>query len=317
MKLADPMIGIGDGMTERNRLSHCRLIINADDFGASQEINEAVIRGYREGVLTSASLIVSGSAADGAITLARQNPGLAVGLHLVLAAGRAVLPTQVIPHLVDKQGRFPESCGWAGVRDFFSPASRRELRRELRAQFQRFAATGLALSHVDGHKHFHVHPAVFPEVVRLASAFGARGIRLPADPTRGVTLRNASRAIEALTWSIAFRLLRHWCQRQLLSVGLQCAFPTLGLMQCGAIDEQTLLGLIDRVATPLTEIYLHPTVGARVHRLGANQQELEALLSPAVRRLIDERGIELTSYRDLAEAECPSSIGPEHPQCSN
>jgi chitin disaccharide deacetylase len=167
------------------------------------------------------------------------------------------------------------------------------------AQFQRFAATGLPLSHVDGHRHFHVHPVVFAEVVRLALAYGARGIRLPADPTRVVTFRNPSRAVEGLGWAIAFPLLRRWCQRQLLSTGLQSAFPTLGLMQCGAIDEETLLGLIDCVGTPLTEIYLHPTVGARVHRLGANREELEAVLSPAVRRLIVDRGIELTSYRDL------------------
>src|SRR5262245_41291022 len=64
-----------------------RVIINADDFGASEEVNEAVIRAYKEGVLTSASLMVTGQAFDQAVRLANENPGLAVGIHLVTVVG--------------------------------------------------------------------------------------------------------------------------------------------------------------------------------------------------------------------------------------
>jgi chitin disaccharide deacetylase len=278
-----------------------RLIINADDFGASSEINRAVVQAHLDGVLTSASLIVSGPATAEAVELARGNRSLAVGLHLVLAEGQAVLPKRLIPHLVDEQGRFPDSCGWAGLRHFCRPAARRELRDELYAQFERFAATGLALSHVDGHHHYHLHPAVFPEVVRLAVLFGARGIRLPGEEPAFSDLDVPMRMLERLSWAVAFRLLGSWGRRFVSSTALFSARPSLGLMDSGALDEERLLEIVSRVRSPLSEVYLHPTVGPRLHRLGANRSELDALLSPAVRRTIAERGLRLTNYRDLPD----------------
>src|SRR6266511_432980 len=126
-----------------------KLIMTADDFGASAAVNAAVLRAHREGVLTSASLMVTGDAAGEAVALARATPSLAIGLHVALADARPALPA-----------------------------------REVQTQFERFAATGLALAHVDGHHHLHLHPAVFPLVARLASRFGAQGIRLPWEGLR-------------------------------------------------------------------------------------------------------------------------------------
>src|ERR1043166_8184955 len=85
------------------------LLVTADDFGRSPEINRAVIRAHREGILTTASLMVAGPAADEAVALARQNPTLAVGLHLVVVDGPAVLPHEQIPHLTDLSDCFPDN----------------------------------------------------------------------------------------------------------------------------------------------------------------------------------------------------------------
>src|SRR2546425_5823141 len=57
-----------------------QLIVNADDFGTSRQVNEAVVRAFKEGVLTSCSLMVTGQAFDEAIQLAKENRGLAVGI---------------------------------------------------------------------------------------------------------------------------------------------------------------------------------------------------------------------------------------------
>jgi chitin disaccharide deacetylase len=149
------------------------LIINGDDFGSSAAVNRAIIQAHREGVLTSASLMVNERAAPQAIELARANPTLAVGLHLVLVLGRAALPQHEIPHLTDAQGHFSSSSFQAGVKYYFSAAARRELRREMRAQFEKFVATGLPFSHVDGHTHLHQHPLIFKELIRLCEASGA------------------------------------------------------------------------------------------------------------------------------------------------
>src|SRR5437870_7320107 len=154
-----------------------RLIVNADDFGISETVNEAVIRAFTEGVLTSCSLMVTGEAFEHAVGLAHAHPDLAVGIHLVTVLGRAVLPSAEIPTLVDAAGNFAANSVVAGLKYYFLPQARRELHRELSAQFEKFAATGLRLSHIDGHLHMHVHPVVFRAAVELGTptACGACG----------------------------------------------------------------------------------------------------------------------------------------------
>src|SRR5579864_183500 len=155
-----------------------RLIVNADDFGRSSQINRAVLRAYREGILGSASLMVAGDAAEEAIEMARQNPGLAVGLHLVVVDGPPVLPAARLRHLVDDRGRLPDAPVRLGMKYAFSRRARRELAAEVAAQFERFAATGLPLSHVDGHQHMHMHPVVFDLLLPLGTKFGAGRVRI-------------------------------------------------------------------------------------------------------------------------------------------
>src|SRR5215510_9400088 len=127
-----------------------RLIINADDFGRSASINEAVIRAHRDGILTSASLMVNEPDADAAVAMARKNPLLGVGLHLTLLLGHAALPPWEIPGLVNQRGEFAEAPIWTGIRYFLRRDLREQLRKEIRAQFARFQATGLTLDHVNG-----------------------------------------------------------------------------------------------------------------------------------------------------------------------
>jgi chitin disaccharide deacetylase len=158
-----------------------QVIINGDDFGRSPEVNEAVIRSFRTGTLSSCSLMVTGDAFEHAVRLALENPDLAVGIHLVTVQGKAVLPYFEIPSLVDREGRFSQSPTAAGLKYYFLKKARRQLRRELTAQFQRFHATGLRLSHVDSHLHMHVHPVIFGVAVELAERYGVRRMRVPQD----------------------------------------------------------------------------------------------------------------------------------------
>ena len=138
-----------------------RLIVNADDFGRSRSINAAVLRAHREGVLTSASLMVNEPARDEAVTMARENPKLGVGLHLTLLCGRSALPPQSVPGLVNARGEFGEQPVAAGLRYFFRRGLREPLRREIHRQFELFRETGLPLDHVNGHLHLHLHPTIF------------------------------------------------------------------------------------------------------------------------------------------------------------
>ncbi|HEX4125032.1 MAG TPA: ChbG/HpnK family deacetylase, partial [Tepidisphaeraceae bacterium] len=190
------------------------LVVNADDFGRSAAVNHATLLAYREGILTSASLMVSGVAAGQAVEFARQNPTLAVGLHLVLADGVAALPAGEIPHLVDGHGNFRRGPGRAGIAYFFSRSARRELAKEIRAQFEQFARTGLALSHVDGHCHLHLHPVVFDLVLPLAEKYEARAVRIVRDGL-GVSWFHERRGlVRKLAWQMEFSLLGQRARRR-------------------------------------------------------------------------------------------------------
>src|SRR5471032_466975 len=106
-----------------------RLIVNADDFGLSRSVNEAVIRAHRDGILTTASLMVNESGFDEAVKLAKENPNLGVGLHLALLQGHSALPPEKIPGLVNSRRKFSNSPVGVGMKYFFN----RNLRGQLRA----------------------------------------------------------------------------------------------------------------------------------------------------------------------------------------
>lgn len=272
-----------------------RVIVTADDLGASSAVNAAVARAHRDGILTSASLMVTGAASEEAIALARRTPALAVGLHLALADARPALPPRDLPHLVGADGRLERDPARAGRRLAASAAARRELARELAAQFEWFAATGLPLSHVDGHHHLHLHPAAFPIVAELAARAGARAVRLPwegftalgeARPL-GAALDGAVLGALALAWRGAAR--RHH---------LRFADRVHGIVRSGAMDAAYLLALVPRLPAGTTELFLHPSTGpaAPGAERGPNAGDLAALLDPAVRAALAARGIALTTW---------------------
>jgi chitin disaccharide deacetylase len=250
------------------------LIVTADDFGLHPAVNQAVEQAYREGVLGAASLMVAAPAAADAITRARRLPGLAVGLHLVLAEGRAMLPATLIPDLVDAQGWFSSAMARNGFRFFFLPQVRRQLAAEIRAQFEAFAASGLALDHVNAHKHFHLHPTVLSLLLLIGREFGLRAVRLPAEPGMGPWLR---------PW---LGMMRWRLQR----AGVTYNDHVFGLRNSGAMSEQVVLDVLGQLPSGLSELYLHPAVHGGLTTGMADYRhadELAALLSPRVRTAIE------------------------------
>jgi hopanoid biosynthesis associated protein HpnK len=278
-----------------------QIVVNADDFGCSTSINTAVIQAHLRGVLTSASLMVTGDAVEEAVALAKKTPSLAVGLHVVVAGGQAALSLTQIPHLVDGNGRFPDNPLRAGVQYFFNRAAREELAQELEAQFERFAATGLSLSHVDSHLHMHVHPTVFGLLLPLLRKYGATGLRLPRDDFWLAMDYDRCQAGKKAAWALAFGLLSHQCLAHLDGDSPVVTDRVYGLMQTGQMREAYVLALLGRLQVPTAELYFHPSTVAEGNSLGPNAGDLAALLSPAVRQTIEERGIRLATYSSLSE----------------
>jgi len=276
-----------------------QVIVTADDFGRSSSINAAVILAHRQGILTSASLMVTGDAVEEAVALARETPTLAVGLHLVVADGRPALPVERIPHLVDRRGYLSSDLVRCGLGYYTNPEAQRELAEEIAAQFALFAATGLSLTHVDGHAHMHIHPTVFNLLLPLAQEHGAKGLRLPRDDFWLAIGYDRRRLLEKAAWALAFGLLCRWCQNRLRHTHLATTHRVYGLMQTGQMTEDYVIRLLRRLDVPTAELYFHPSLTPGSEPLGPNPGDLATLLNPRVRQVLEERRIRLTTYASL------------------
>ena len=282
-------------------MSRAAVIISADDFGLSESVNEAIERAARDGILTTASLMVGAAAAADAIERARRVPQLRVGLHLVVIEGAATLPHHEIAPLTDPATNwFPSDQLRLGLRYFFSPAARRALGREIRAQFEAFAATGLTLDHANAHKHMHLHPTIGAKLIAIGREFGLRAVRVPAEPRQaGLPASNALRY-----WS---RLLRAQVRR----AGMVTTEHCFGLAWSGHMTAPRVRSILDNLPRGSSEIYFHPGAwrDAALDRLMPDydhEGELAALLDPAVAASLAGRG---AVWSDLSVREVRRSQG--------
>ncbi len=274
-----------------------QLIVNADDFGLAVPVNEAVERAHRDGILTSASLMVGGAAAADAVRRARDMPRLEVGLHVVVVQGRPVLSPGEVEALVDGNGEFPRDLVRAGFRYFFLPRAREQLEREVRAQFEAFRQTGLVLDHVNAHNHMHLHPTLLSVILRVGREYGLRAMRIPDEPARagGGLPMLAERAV-MLPWLRALRFRLRRCS-------IRSNDSVRGLRDTGAMDVERVLGLLEHIPEGLTEMYFHPAtrrseaLDRAMPRYG-HEAELRALTDPRVRRAVEAAGIRLTTFSE-------------------
>jgi hopanoid biosynthesis associated protein HpnK len=282
-----------------------RLIVTADDFGRSIEVNRAVEEGHANGILTAASLMVTEGAVEDALERARRLPGLGVGLHVTLVDGIPALAVSEIPDLVNDQGLFTLDLVRLGTRIFLSKATQRQVRDEMRAQFELFKATGLPLAHVDFHHHYHQHPTVFDLVLDLAVEYGAPGIRIPWEPPLLSWRARGDRLGTRL-----FNGIFHWRRNRAMAAkakarGLVVNERAFGINDSGQMDAAKVNSFLDVLPDGLSEIYSHP---ATAHWSGPRpmpphyriDDEYKALIAPENRRKANELGIRLTTFAQEA-----------------
>jgi hopanoid biosynthesis associated protein HpnK len=272
------------------------LVVTADDFGLSPEVNEAVRIAHESGVLSGASLMVAAPAAREAVALARSRPGLKVGLHLTLAEGRPILPETAVPDLVDGSGNFRPGLVGHGARIFFSPRARRQALDECRAQLEAFEKTGLELDHINGHNHFHIHPTILGAILEFARRARVPAVRVPSQPIATMPI--------SMAWTAAVMAP---CVAHTRSRLRRAQIPTndclFGLFETGAMVESAWLRLIPLLPEGLTEIYCHPataTAGALLESMPEyrHAEELAALTSPRVRLALERADVRLTSFSE-------------------
>jgi len=253
-----------------------RLIVNADDFGFTKDVNAGIVYAHREGILTSTTLMANGDAFDDAVKLARETPTLDVGCHLVLVQGPSLLTGRPLP---DKPHRLLASLARRGL----------DVYAELRMQIQAVIAAGIRPTHLDSHKHTHIVPSVFRQVVRLAREFSIPYVRLPLDPTL---------PFARLPIALAGRYYRRLAR----GFDVRMTDRFLGFRLTGSLDEKAMAAALLTLGDGLTEFMCHPgylgseLAAAQTRLKQSRVDELEALTSPRIRNLISAQAIQLTRF---------------------
>jgi len=240
--------------------------------------------------------MVGAPATAAAVALARRLPKLAVGLHLALTDAKPVLPPSAVPDLIDARGRFRPNMARSGAAMFFLPQVKRQMRAEVRAQFEAFRATGLKLDHVNAHKHFHLHPSILTAILGLAAEFGVKAVRAPFEP------RAILGEVEAAPRRFsAFALAARAQRARLKRAGVAAPDQVFGLAWSGAMTPSRLQGLIAHLPEGVTEIYAHPATAAGFAGAAPGYryaEELAALTSPDLRRQIVAMGVASGGFAD-------------------
>lgn len=273
-------------------MANRRLIVNADDFGLCHSVNQAVIRAHREGILTTASLMVNEAGLDEAVKLAKENPKLGVGLHLTLLHGHSALPHNKIPGLVNSHREFSNSPVGVGMKYFFDHDLKEQLRAEIHAQFDKFHSSGLPLDHVNGHLHLHLHPVIFRILMDGSEQLGIRHLRLTRDCLSRSCKISRGHLLYRVSHAAIFETLSARVRETLSQKKIRHAQITFGLLQDGRVNEDYILKLLPGLPPGDSELYSHPSLEKFKH-------EFDALISPRVREQIQRLGIQLIRYQDL------------------
>jgi predicted glycoside hydrolase/deacetylase ChbG (UPF0249 family) len=267
-----------------------QLVVNADDFGFTPDVNAGIVEAHRGGILTAATLMANGDAFEDAVRLARQTPTLDIGCHLVLVGGHSLVTRQPFP---------------ATVAQLVAALATRRIRvyDELAAQMHRIVDAGVRPSHLDTHKHTHLAPPVLDAVARLAEEFGVRWVRRPFDFPLNA-LRGGVPRLKRLS-SDALGLLRRRFHRVLASHGCRTTDHFAGFQITGRFQTAELVELMSVIPPGSTELMVHPgrcgpaLRAARTRLKESREAELAALVAPEVRQATLRHGITLVNYAAL------------------
>lgn len=257
-----------------------RLILNADDFGLTPGVNRAIAELHHAGALTSATLMATGAAFDDAVALARATPTLGVGCHVVLTDGVPVLPPSEIPSLLGPDGKsFRPKLGDFYLAALSGKLNEDEIAREAHAQIARLQHAGIALTHLDTHKHTHILPQVARPLLSVAERAGIGAVRNPFE-------ESWSRSLGHPAWKRRLELaLLHPLRKkfeaipQIRSGAVATTDGTIGMSATGSLDHSTLDAILAHLPPGTWELVCHP---------GYNDRDLDAITT----RLRETRNIE-------------------------
>lgn len=292
-----------------------RIIINADDFGLTNGVNQAIVELHGHGMLTSATLMAKASATDDAIQLALANPTLGVGCHVVLVDGQSVLsPRHDLVWLVDPVrtvgafrptlGSFLHQLYWERRSQwpFWNRALDKEIEAEASAQIKLLQSRGLKLTHIDTHKHTHMFHRALRPVLRAARGAGIRAVRNPFEPSWSVRATPSAPWLRRAQVNM-LRALQASFRRIVAEEGFVTTDGAIGVLATGTLDSATLTSLLNSMPDGTWELVTHPGYNdpslarVRTRLLASREIEYQALKNASI-----SQGIELIHFGQLHEA---------------
>jgi len=280
--------------------------VNADDFGLTAGVNRAIIEGNHSGIVTSATLMANAKATDAAIDLARTQPSLKTGCHVVLIDGVPLASN--LPSLTDGSPRFRSSLKQFALAATRGQIAADEIQREVETQIRKLQSCGVTITHVDSHKHTHMFPCVLRPMLRAAKACGIRAVRNPFEPLKswpaGMVLGSPGLWLR-LAGVMGFQIFAAEFRRALKEEGMVSTDGTVGIAVTGMLDQKRLLRILEALPEGTWELVCHPgysdpdlqAAGTRLTQ--SREVELSALTSAETKKALARRQIDLISYADL------------------
>lgn len=287
-----------------------RIIINADDFGLSDSINQGIIKAYREGVLTSASLMVNMPGFENAVNFLKNNSGLDIGLHINLFRGKPLIPFCEIRTLTDENGSFLQSVFKIVKRIYQKKLSLFELELECDAQMKKALDSGIKITHIDSEKHLHLLSHVYKIVVKLARKYGINKIRnINEYPYIARFMLDRNHILNSsLCKAMALQVLSMRVKKINYINYINSTDYSFGLL--GSMTLNKYERLFNYLKDGTTEILCHPgyidedwrrpPLNRERYYVNINrEEELSALLSPVLKEMIRKLNIELVNHKEL------------------
>lgn len=288
-----------------------QLVVNADDFGMSRGINKGIFEAHCRGILTSATLLANGKAFEQAVESSKFAPTLGIGVHLNLTQGAPICDPATVPSLVNKDGKFFSHPAALLRRHLAGRLQSVDVERELAAQIEKVRAAGIAITHLDGHKHVQVFPGILPMVIRLAKHFGITGVRCSAEriPRIWPLLReNKKAALKVMKQYLRAHALARIAvnsRMQIRAANLNTPGDFYGVAQTGFLDFRQLALVLRTLRSGTSELMCHPgyveeAKESNMTRLRTERErELDALTRPETVQLVAGLGIDLINYKGL------------------
>lgn len=276
-----------------------QLIITADDLGLTKGVNEGIVMALKEGVLTYVSVLPSGDAFQDALEKIRALGLKEIGAHLALTEISPASDPFRIPSLVVKGDYFNKSRVSFFGKFFLGLINREEVYLELKAQLDTLKKTGIPITCISSHEHIHMMPQILEIFLNLAKEYDIPYIRYMNDKSRIEGFRPAKN-FRAIIQSIFRANMKKRLDRALV----KHADRLLGFIDSGDIDEANLLALISNVGDGTTELVIHPGfMSPEVldrYKFHKNcERELHAITSPRIKKLIETKNIQLTTFSAL------------------